>query len=192
MIPQLPTQELIDTAINHPVASVVLAAVLFLATSYLRTVKPTEALHWARVKTAVVPLADYGLRRVTRGRLRRFTTDVTDRGDYITTANASVFAVVVALFRAGYRWNPISTVKYVTEDGGYRRWARIQLAYRGGYGKQHHVYLFVSYRGVDVYGHLEDSITDPDDHVSGDQIRGDPNGRAQAALEDAQVSTERS
>lgn len=191
LVDELPIGRLVEWAIHNPEASSVLGIVLFVAVAYLRTVKPREAMYWSRVKTAVIPLVENGLARISRGRVRPLTRDVTDHGDYVTTAQASVFSVVVALFRAGYRWNPLSTVKFVRdgEDQKYRRWARIQLAHREGYGKQHHVYVFLTHEGVDVYGHYEDSVTDPDGHVDGGRKRGDPYATVEDALANARIDS---
>lgn len=108
--------------------------------------------------------------------------------DYITTAHATPDAVEQALDAAGYQRNLASTRKYRTHHDGGKQWAVGSWALDpADTDWQHHVFLFPSPDGTDLYGHKEATVRDPVEHVTEGVIPGDPHDHARDALAAAGV-----
>jgi hypothetical protein len=120
-----------------------------------------------------------------------FTMEKSAR-DYITTAQASPDAVEVALHRAGYQRNLVSTRKYRTHHAGGKQWAVGSYVYDPvDTDWQHHVFLFPAPDGAaDVYGHRETSARNPVGHLTDRLTPGDPQARARNALTEADIQYE--
>jgi hypothetical protein len=121
-----------------------------------------------------------------------FTVEKSAR-DYITTAQASPDAVEVALHRAGYQRNLVSTRKYRTHHSGGKQWAVGSYVYDPvDTDWQHHVFLFPTPNGAtDVYGHREATVREPVDHVTDGVQPGDPHSRARNALKETNIQYEK-
>jgi hypothetical protein len=121
-----------------------------------------------------------------------FTMEKSAR-DYITTAQESPDAVEVALHRAGYQRNLVSTRKYRTHHSGGKQWAVGSYVYDPvDTDWQHHVFLFPAPDGeTDVYGHREATVREPVDHVTDGVTPGDPHLRARNALKETNIQYEK-
>jgi hypothetical protein len=179
---------LANQILSDPVAvsllTIALIVILLAVRYYVDNVR--QAREYERLRVRLFRLLD----PLARKRGRPLIRDKTGSGDYIVTADASVGEVTAALWDAGYRWNPTSQVKYRVRHGG-REFASLEVAYRDSpvADTQHDVYLFGAGGVVDVYGHREANVTDPTDHVGGDeQVTGDPTGRVRDALARAGIS----
>ena len=178
-----------DQILSDPVAvsllTIALIAVLLLVRYYVDNVR--QAREYERLRVRLFRLLD----PLARSRGRPLIRDKTGSGDAILTAEASVDKVAQALWEYGeYRWNPTSQVKYRVRNGG-RQFASLELAARKSpvADSQHDVYLFGEGGVTDVWGHREANVTDPNDHVGGDeQVSGDPHGRVRDALARAGIS----
>jgi len=112
------------------------------------------------------------------------------RRDYVATVQAPSDAVERALMSGDnvvYQRNLVSTRKYRVVDGD-RQWADGSFVYDPpDTNWQHHVYLLDKGNGTtDIYAHEEPSAEyDPEGHVSGDQVHGDPRGLARGKCDRA-------
>lgn len=121
-------------------------------------------------------------------RLGRPTVREKGAADYICTADLGEesFEEVVS---PPYKRNLLATKKCRVVDGT-KQWTRGSWAYKEDptAPKQHHVYFFANLDGtVDVYGHREDNVVDPQGHLHDEQVHGDPNRRVRDLLDDAGV-----
>jgi len=172
--------------LSNEVIVTLLAVVLIVAVAYLRTVGPRRAIVGELVRTQLWRALDRPGRRRGRPLLR----DKTHSGDeYICSVDESILTVARALWSGDYSWNPLSTKKY--RDGPHgRQYGVLSVAYRKSIvaDDQHHVYCFRRDDGrLDLYGHHESNITDPDAHHGGEQVPGDPARFCRGALEDAGI-----
>lgn len=177
---------LTDTILDNPVASAALTVVLIVAVAYIREIGPRRAIVGETVRRVVQPLADRALgnrvRTLTREKAAPSASD-----EYIVSVSSDVGVLELAraLWKFGYRWNPISTKKYRVVDGR-RQYAILSVALRDGVlaDDQHHVYVFRGADGkLDIYGHREANVTHVNEHEGGDeQAAGDPDGVLRDAL----------
>ncbi|WP_436933706.1 hypothetical protein [Halovenus marina] len=181
---------LAETILNDPRLVSILGAVLLALVLALRDVGPRRAIALDRLRRALWRLLDPVVRRPPIG--RRLLTDVSERRDeYIATVDVGLLALLRALWDAGLRWNPLSTVKFRTHPDGRRQYG-LSVVYRdsAGAGWQQDVHIFPAADGdgYDVLGHYEPSVTDPDAHVGGDQqVSGDPHEIVADALQSAGI-----
>lgn len=127
------------------------------------------------------------------GHLHRFTVEK-GPADYITTVPEDENTVEKILLNGPYQRNLLSTRKYRTHHGGGKQWACGSFVYDPvDEPWQHHVYIFESPNGIDIYGHREDSVRYPAHHLNVaenddlGQIHGDPNNRIGDLLNQAVV-----
>ncbi len=175
----------VETLLSNPVVTSALAALFLVLVYVLRGVPLWLARALEHFRRPLWQWLHPLFARFDRPLLR----DKTGSDDAIATCDTSVRAVARALWRADYRWNPLSTKKYRRTTGS-RQWTALSLVYRETLRaeQQHHVYLFGGSGEVDVYGHREASVTDPGDHEGGDEmVSGDPAGRVRDALADADI-----
>lgn len=103
------------------------------------------------------------------GRWHDFVYEKGDR-DYLTTAKATPNDVERALAEE-YQRNLISARKYRVYDNN-KNWAVGSWVIDDG-DVQHHVYLFDRPDGMtDIYTHTEDSVSDPEEHLSASGAKG--------------------
>jgi len=103
-----------------------------------------------------------------------------DDAEYLATISGSVSDVVGVLRDGGASLHLLSTVKR-RPDGTL---SAAHLVWTHADGQQTEAYLFDNGDGtVDIYAHIEASVTDPANHVGGDEQRpGDPRGVVTDAL----------
>ena len=177
---------LTETILDDPTLVSALGLLLLGLVYYLRTVGPRRALLIEAVRTIVFRLLDPIATRYGRPLVRDKTED---QDEFIATVDISELELARVFWQFDYRYNPISTKKYRVKER--RQWSVLSAAYRDsiGDGEQHHVYVFRDPDGtLDIYGHREASVTNPDAHDGGDElVSGDPAGRVTTALDDAGI-----
>jgi len=167
--------------LDNPEFVVVLALVLRLALAWQRQ------LSWYEYRTL------HGLRRMVFPRLATvlpYDSFVNDKGyrqrsdEYLTTRKASVKATAKKLQRAGGSLHLLSSLKHRRGPDG-DPYSRAHVVWVHDDGTQTEAYLFANYNGTtDVYAHHEASVTNPAEHLTGDQRDGDVRGIVTEALED--------
>jgi hypothetical protein len=105
--------------------------------------------------------------------------------EHIATVDLGLAELLRVLWATGFRWNPLSTVKFRDVDG--RRQFALSVVWRDGVDAawQQDVHIFPARDGAgfDVLGHWEPSVTRPAAHTGGDeQIAGDPERVVRRAL----------
>jgi len=118
-------------------------------------------------------------------------TFVREKGtaDYITTVDASVDEVIAALWAADYQRNILSTVKYRVRDNEDEYVHSAWVYDPANTYTQHDVFLWERDGVVDVYGHREPSVRNPQAHLDlSTGTHGDPNHKARDALDAAGLS----
>lgn len=159
-----------------------LVPILLVIVWHVRGVGPRRALAYEGLRWIGWTLLDPLARR--RGRpLLRDKTDA--HRECIATVRCSRVVLLKALWAQGFRWNPLSMVKYRDPPEGRRQYG-VSIAYRETIESdwQQDVHIFpAASGGWAIYGHWEPSVTDAADHVDGDeQVPGDPEGVVRAAL----------
>lgn len=172
---------LAETILTNPVLTALLAIVLLAIAHYVRGVGPRETILLDRFRRVLWRTLDDVVSRHGRPLL----TDKTNAdAEFITTVDGDLLTLLRALWSVGFRWNPLSTVKYRRVDGT-RRFA-LSVVYRDTVDAedQQDVHVFRNGDGTfDVYGHYEPSVTNPADHVGADaQVPGDPKNIVTDAL----------
>jgi hypothetical protein len=147
-------------------------------------------LAWQRGLTWTEYRAIHGLRRRAFAALDPTADDlgrslVNEKGgrddpEYLATVSGSVTDVVGVLRAGGATLHLLSTVKR-RPDGSL---SAAHLVWTHADGQQTEAYLFANDDGtVGIYAHIEASVTDPENHVGGDEQRpGDPRGVVADAL----------
>jgi len=164
---------LAEGILSNPALVALLAIVLMVVAQFVREVGPREAMVYDRFRRVLWRTLDRPLTKLGRPLL----SDKSNADDeYIVTVDGSLVGLLRTLWGAGFRWNPTSTVKFRRVDGT-RRFA-LSVVYRDSVDAedQQDVHIFRNSDGtLDVYGHYEPSVTDPVDHIGGDeQVPGDP------------------
>lgn len=175
---------LTEQLLSDPRIVTALGLVLLGAVIALRNVGPRRALLFEPIRTVAFRLLNPIATKRGRPLIREKTED---QAEFIATVDASELELAKLLWDGGYRWNPISTKKFRVVES--RQWSILSVAYRDSVADedQHHVYIFRRGDGLlDVYGHREASITDPDAHDGGDDlVPGDPDNRVATILQQA-------
>lgn len=122
------------------------------------------------------------------GRFHKFVYEKSAE-DYVTTAQVDSDVVEEALHAAGYQRNLLSSRKYREHHEGGRQWAEGSWVFDpSDTDWQHHVYLFEAPNGgTDIYAHRETSVREGSEHLTEEQIHGDPNDRLRSALSSSSV-----
>jgi len=176
---------LAEIILSNPTLVSALAAVLAAVVWHVRGIGPRQALALDRGRRTLWRLLHPLASRLGRPLLR----DKTDAdAEFIATVNADRRALLDALWRHGFRWNPTSTVKYRRVDGD-RQFA-LSVVHRRRFDAdwQQDVHIFNAREGWAVLGHWEPSVVDPTDHVGGgQQVPGDPESIVREALDDGNI-----
>lgn len=135
----------------------------------------------------------HGLKRMVFPTLDRlepmgFGLFVTEKGgrdeeaEYILTAENSVRGVVRSLRRDGGSLHLLSSIKRRPSELG-DPYSRAHVVFIED-GEQVEVYVFKNDDGTtDVYTHKEASVTNPEEHLEGAYLDGDPSGKVADTLE---------
>lgn len=119
-------------------------------------------------------------------------------GEYVFSVSCSEEELVQALSRYGYKYNPISTLKFI-EDNGRLSWEQGSMAYRESFSSywMNHAYWFeASENGYTFHisHHRERNYLDlpngPSEHTSrGDDFytKGDPDNHLRKALHESDI-----
>lgn len=154
-----------------------LAVLIVLILYYLRGVGPRQALYLSQLRRLIIPKLD---KRFSDD-IRQLTIDKTDnQKEYICTYRGSQLDLLIALWKYGFRWNPVSMVKYIrmNEDKKYA----MSVVYRQNIDseRQQDIHIFPN---KEIWGHYEDSVTDPEEHLdASNQVPGDPKNILHNAL----------
>jgi len=172
---------LTEQILDQPALVLVLGIVIELLLQYVRGIGYRRAYAYGQLRRVVWPLAHPLLRRLGRPALR----DKTDAdAEYICSVDVAIFTLLRALWKSGFRWNPISTLKYRAVDG--RRQYAFSVAWLASTDAAYQQDVHIFRRpggGWDLLGHWEPSPSDPDAHVGGDdQEPGDPERAVRDAL----------
>ena len=173
--------------LQNPVVVLLLGVVLESIIQSTKGIGPRRAWAYHHVRRVVWPLAHPLFKR--RG--RPLIWDKTDADDeYVATVDVGMVALLKALWSGGFRWNPLSMLKY-REFDGTRQYGMSVVKYSGD-GWQQDVHIFRNPNGgLDLLGHWEPAPTDPDDHVGGDeQEDGDPQGYLRDVLVSEEIGYE--
>lgn len=170
-----------DAIASRPWAVAGLAVVMILLLHYQRGLTWTEyrALH--RLRLTLFPVLD----RYWDG----FVNPKGVRGkepEYLTTVDAPLREVVARLRDGGGSWHLLSSIKRrpAADDSAVEtELSAAHLVWTHDDGTQTEAYCYVNATGsVDVYAHAEPSVTTPREHLSGEQVDGDPRGVVREAL----------
>jgi len=177
---------LAEIILSNPTLVSALAALLGAVLWHVRGIGPRQALALDRGRRALWRLLHPLASRLGRPLLR----DKTDAdAEFIATVNADRRALLDALWRHGFRWNPTSTLKLrrINGETQYAFSAALRPSPSSEY--QQDIHIFPSSNGsYDVYGHWEPSVVDPTDHVGGgQQVPGDPESIVREALDDGNI-----
>jgi hypothetical protein len=114
---------------------------------------------------------------------------VSKEDEYICSVHVSIDELEQAIHPV-YRRNLTATKKAIRDDSSGLVWSEGSWSHKDSptAEKQHHVFLFDRGDRVDVYGHYEDNVTDPEEHLdASNQIHGDPNQTLRQTLTKAGV-----
>lgn len=114
---------------------------------------------------------------------------ISKEDEYICSVKLSVDELEQAIHPV-YRRNLTATVKAIRADSGDLIWSKGSWSHKTAptAEKQHHVMVFKHEDRVDVYGHYEDNVTNPEEHLdASNQIHGDPNQTLRQTLTKAGV-----
>jgi hypothetical protein len=192
---------LTETILDQPALVVGLSIVLALIIQHVRGIGYRRAYAYAQLRRVVWPLLDPLARRGSAtislsGRTvtlpmpgRPLLRDKTGRDDeHIATVDVSIMALLKALWAYGFRWNPLSTLKYIVVDGS-RQYGMSVVYYKPDSGLQQDVHIVRVGGEWRLLGHREPDPASPGEHVGGDeQVPGDPGGHVAAALSSAGIS----
>lgn len=107
-----------------------------------------------------------------------------DSDEYVATVSCSQKKLEKALYKNGWRWNPISTKKWRAHSSG-KQYSKNSWVYRSSLfaPRQLHVYIFENEDGsLDIYVHQEPNfVSQPRAHGKAEKlVAGDPNDRIAA------------
>jgi hypothetical protein len=188
---------LAEIILDQPVLVFVLSIVLETIIQAVRGIGYRRAYGYHRLRRVVWPLLDPLARRESimislLGRTimlpmpgRPLLRDKTGRDDeHIATVDVGIMTLLKALWKYGFRWNPLSTLKYIVVDGS-RQHGMSVVYYESDSGLQQDVHIFRVDGQWRILGHREPDPTNPGEHVGGDeQVPGDPHGHVAAVLDD--------
>lgn len=183
-----------ETILSNPIGVALLTIGLILAVAYLRRVGPRQAIALEQLRNIVQPLAERRLKDKVR-KLTRPKGLPDESEEYVASVSAGLLRVAKVLWKAGFRWNPISTKKFRILEDGSKQYAVLSVALRESVvaESQLHVYIFpsVSGEGYDLYAHREANNTDPEAHSGGKElVPGDTDGELRDALAHAGIGYE--
>lgn len=179
MIENLPT---VDQLLANPAFVLGLTLVIVLAYHYVAQIPYREFVVLTQVKhrlfAALAPIAaQRGLRLVTTKQYR-------EDDEYLVTLDRPVRAVALAIRDAGFDQHLIAgSIRRETPEG--RQWAHTHWAAQHRDGTQTEAWVFPNHDGTtDVYAHREESVFDPDGHLSEPYTPGDPAGALDPVLDE--------
>ena len=165
---------MIDQLMNEPAVVVGLAIVILVAYHYIARMPYSEFVLATQLKHRLALLAtpfaeSKGLKIVK-------TKGYRDDDEYVATVSQSPKELARAFKNIGIDQHLINGSKCRNTPDG-KQWSHTQWAYQHDDGKQTEVWLYINDDGsTDIYAHHEDSVFDPDGHLSTPFTPGDPKG----------------
>jgi len=167
-----------DTILGDPILLALLALVIRAGLAWQRSLTWPEYRTLHGVKRLAFPRLDARLPGVNLVNEKGYVDD----GEYLDTVPGSVRSVVKQLTAAGGSLHLINSIKRRSTPNGPQLSAA-HVVWTHDDGNQTEVYLFGAVDGgTDVYAHHEESVTNPDGHLTNFQTDGDPRGVVTAAL----------
>lgn len=168
--------------VTNPATQGVVAAVVGMILDLARGVGPRRAVTvYSPLRKALALLLHLPAKKYFD---RPLVRDKSDSGEYILATDLSRIQIAVTLWRAGYRFNPTATLKFVLIGREKRAWEVLSVAKKTDGGEWHHVYVIKVGNGYELWGHLEAPPTEPEDHTQGDREPGDYEATVQEAFKD--------
>jgi hypothetical protein len=183
------TTDIAEIVVSNPEATSILGLIITGILWQVQSIGPKRAVFYDRIRRAAARLLNWPLKRWLSFPTLR---DKTGRDDeVIATVDVGRGELLAALWTAGFRWNPVSRVKYRTLEDGRRQYA-LSVSHTETVNSlwQQDVHIFPSADGpgYDILGHWEPSPTDPEAHLGGeDQEAGDPERIVRDALDEAGI-----
>ena len=176
--------ENIDTLLNNPYIVTGIALAVIVIYHYVKQMPYSEFVFVTQVKHRLFlllqPLAKQrGLRLVTTKGYRE------NEDEFITTVDKSPKELAKQFKANNIDQHLIAGSKRRKMPNGSFQWAHTHWTYQHDNGKQTEFWLFTNPDGtVDIQGHHEDSVFDPDGHLETPYTPGDPKGVLDPILEE--------
>jgi hypothetical protein len=175
--------ENIDTLLQNPYIVTGIALVVIVAYHYIKQMPYSEFVFVTQAKHRLFlllqPLAQQrGLRLVKTKGYRE------NEDEYIVTVDKSPKELAKQFKEHNINQHLIAGSKRRKMPNGSFQWAHTHWAYQHDTGKQSEFWLYTNPDGTtDIQGHHEDSVFDPDGHLTTPYTPGDPKGVLNPVLE---------
>lgn len=183
------TSIIAETLASNPEATSILSVLITAILWRVQSIGPKRAVFYDQFRRAAARLLNWPLKRWLGFPLLRDKTGREDES--IATVDVGRDELLAALWKAGFRWNPVSRVKYRRLEDGRRQYA-LSVSHTEDVDSlwQQDVHIFPNANGPGylILGHWEPAPTDPEAHLGGEnQTAGDPERIVRDALDEAGI-----